>query len=114
VVVEEVNNNNEITSMSIEDESKQRTTMAFPRSSVMACRKILFEYGLSLQEFISQMILLVENRDPRIKSILESAKTNKSANATNMLSGDQRVLTNSRSIYAALDRNSPFNKDSEE
>lgn len=47
----------------------------------------------------------MENNDPRMKSILETAKTNKFANNKKQL-----VFTNSKAIYAALEQNSPFRK----
>lgn len=48
---------------------------------------------------------MMENNDPRMKSILETAKTNKFANNKKQL-----VFTNSKAIYAALEQNSPFRK----
>lgn len=45
----------------------------------------------------------MENKDPRIKSILESAKTEKFANKKRQL-----VFTNPKAIYAALGENDPL------
>lgn len=90
-------------------ESLERTQialwLALPKSSLVACRKLLFENGVSLQEMFSQIIVLMENNDPRIKSILETAKTNKFANNKKQL-----VFTSSKAIYAALEQNSPLRK----
>lgn len=77
--------------------------LALPKASLVACRKMLFENGVSLQELFSQIIVMMENKDPRIKSILESAKTEKFANKKRQL-----VFTNSKSIYAALEHKNPL------
>lgn len=77
--------------------------LALPKASLIACRRLLFEHGISLQEFFSQIVVMVENKDPRIKSIIDSAKTNKFANKKKQL-----VFTNSKTIYAALERNNPL------
>jgi hypothetical protein len=79
--------------------------LALPRTALVACRRLLFENGVSLQELFSQIIVMMENNDPRMKSILETAKTNKFANNKKQL-----VFTNSKAIYAALEQNSPFKK----
>ena len=44
-------------------------------------------------------VVMVENKDPIIKTILEAAKTNKFANTKR-----EYVFTNAKSIYAALER----------
>lgn len=45
----------------------------------------------------------MENKDPRIKSILESAKVDKFANKKKQL-----VFTNSKAVYAALGQVDPL------
>jgi hypothetical protein len=82
--------------------------LALPKASLVACRRMLFENGVSLQELFSQIIVMMENKDPRIKSILESAKTEKFANKKRQL-----VFTNPKAIYAALGENDPL-KDKKE
>lgn len=82
--------------------------LALPKASLIACRKMLFENGVSLQELFSQIIVMMENKDPRIKSILESAKADKFANRKKQL-----VFTNSKAVYAALGQLDPL-KDNKE
>ena len=69
---------------------------------------MLFENGVSLQELFSQIIVMMENNDPRIKSILESAKQDKYANRKKHL-----VFTNPKAVYAALGQVDPL-KDNKE
>lgn len=82
--------------------------LALPKASLVACRKLLFENGVSLQELFSQIVVMMENKDPRIKSILESAKNEKFANKKRQL-----VFTNPKAIYAALGQNDPLKKTKE-
>lgn len=82
--------------------------LALPKASLVACRKMLFENGVSLQELFSQIIVMMENNDPRIKSILESAKQDKYANRKKHL-----VFTNPKAVYAALGQVDPL-KDNKE
>ena len=50
----------------------------------------------------------MENKDPRIKNVLEEAKTNKFANKKK-----QFVFTNPKALYAALGEKDPL-KDNKE
>lgn len=90
-----------------EERSRIGLWLALPKSALVACRRVLFEHGISLQELFSQIIVMMENNDPRIKGILEAAKTNKLANNKKQL-----VFTNSKAIYAALGSKNPL-KDKE-
>ena len=63
-----------------EERTRVGLWLALPKASLIACRKMLFEHGVSLQELFSQIIVMMENKDPRIKNVLEEAKTNKFAN----------------------------------
>ena len=63
----------------------------------------MFEQGISLQEIFSQLVVMVENKDPAIKELIQSAKTNKLAN-----NRKQMVFTNSKSIYNALESKDPL------
>ena len=82
--------------------------LALPKASLIACRKMLFENGVSLQELFSQIIVMMENNDPRIKSILELAKTEKFANRKRKL-----IFTNPKAIYAALNEKDPLKNSKE-
>lgn len=82
-----------------EERIKTGIWLDLPKSSLTACRRMLFENGVSLQELFCQVIVMVENKDPIIKGILEAAKTNKFANTKR-----EYVFTNAKSIYAALER----------
>lgn len=95
--------------MITEHEERKRISLwlALPKESLIACRRLLFEKGVSLQELFAQVIIMLENKDPRIISILETAKTNKYANNKKQL-----VFTNPKSIYAALECKNPL-KDKE-
>lgn len=88
------------------DEEKRASIhlwIALPRASLVACRRLLFENGVSLQELFTQIIIMMENKDPRMKSILETAKVNKYANKKRQL-----VFTNSKAIYIALGQKDPL------
>lgn len=50
----------------------------------------------------------MENKDPRIKSILESAKKEKFANKKRQL-----IFTNPKAIYAALNEKDPLKNSKE-
>ena len=82
--------------------------LALPKASLIACRKMLFENGVSLQELFSHIVVMIENKDPRIKSILETAKKEKFANKKQQL-----VFTNPKSIYAALNEKDPLKNNKE-
>jgi hypothetical protein len=86
-----------------EERRKIHLWLALPKASLIAVRRILFEKGVSLQELITQVLVMLENKDPRIVSILESAKTNKYANNKKQL-----VFTNPKAIYAALESKNPL------
>jgi hypothetical protein len=90
-----------------EERSRIGLWLALPKASLVACRRLLFEHGVSLQELFSQIIIMMENNDPRMRSILETAKTNKLANNKKQL-----VFTNPKAIYAALGSKNPL-KDKE-
>jgi hypothetical protein len=92
----------------LEERTRIGLWLALPKASLVACRKLLFENGVSLQELFSQIIVMMENKDPRIKGILESAKTDKYANKRRQL-----VFTNPKAIYAALGQKDPL-KDNKE
>ena len=74
-----------------------------PKQSLIACKRFLFENGISLQELFCHVIVLVENKDPRIKTILEEAKKNKFSN-----NKKEYVFTNSKSLYAILESKNPL------
>lgn len=74
-----------------------------PKQSLIACKKILFENGISLQELFCHIIVLVENKDIRLRAILEEAKTNKFANKKK-----EFIFTNSKSIYGMLESKDPL------
>jgi len=86
-----------------EERIKTGIWLDLPKSSLTACRKMLFENGVSLQELFCQVIVMVENKDPAIKALLQEAKTNKIAN-----NRKQMVFTNSKSLYAALENKNPL------
>lgn len=77
--------------------------VSLPMASFIACRKYLFENGLSIQELFSRVLIMLENKDPAIKPIVEAAKKNKVANASTPY-----VFTNPRSIYAVLEHFNPL------
>ena len=52
---------------------------------------------------------MMENKDPRIKNVLEEAKTNKFANKKK-----QFVFTNPKAFYAALGEKDPLKKEMED
>jgi hypothetical protein len=87
----------------LEERCKFGLWFALPKTSLVACRRYLFENGISLQELFSQVIVMVENKDPAIKALLQEAKTNKIAN-----NRKQMVFTNSKSLYAALENKNPL------
>lgn len=91
-----------------EERTRVGLWLALPKASLIACRKMLFEHGVSLQELFSQIIVMMENKDPRIKNVLEEAKTNKFANKKK-----QFVFTNPKALYAALGEKDPL-KDNKE
>jgi hypothetical protein len=86
---------------------EQRHTLHFdvdvPFDSFIACRKYLFENGLSLQEFFSRVMIMLENKDPAMKAAVEMAKKNKVANAP-----IKYVFSNPKSLYAALEHRNPL------
>lgn len=86
-----------------EERKKLTLWFALPKSALVACKRLLFENGLTLQEFFSQIIVMMENKDPVIRQVVQAAKINRIANAKR-----QMVFTNSKSLYAALEFKSPF------
>jgi hypothetical protein len=87
----------------LEERIKFGLWFLLPKQSLIACKRYLFEHGISLQEFFSQAIMMVENKDPAIKPLLEAAKSNRLAN-----NKKQMVFTNSKSIYNALESKNPL------
>lgn len=87
----------------LEERIKFGIWLELPKASLVACRKYLFEQGISLQEIFSQLIVMVENKDPAVKELIQAAKTNKLAN-----NKKQMVFTNSKSIYNALESKDPL------
>lgn len=87
----------------LEERIKFGIWLYLPKNSLVACRKYLFEQGISLQEIFSQLVVMVENKDPAIKELIQSAKTNKLAN-----NRKQMVFTNSKSLYNALESKDPL------
>lgn len=79
--------------------------LELPKNSLMLCRRYLYEQGITLQELVAQVILMVENKDPAIKDLLNNAKNNKIAN-----NRKQMVFTNSKALYNALEMNDPLKK----
>lgn len=89
-------------------EPRHSVCVAVPKASLLACRIQLYEQGLCVQEILSQFLRLIENKDPRAVSIIQTAKNSKIANVRTKL-----IITNARTLYAALQRHSPFH-DTEE
>jgi ribosomal protein L17 len=87
----------------LEERIKFGIWLNLPKSSLVACKKNLFEQGISLQEIFSQLIVMVENKDPAVKELIQSAKTNKLAN-----NRKEMVFTNSKSLYNALESKDPL------
>lgn len=87
----------------LEERVKFGIWFSLPKASLIACKRYLFENGISLQELFSQVIVMVENKDPAIAPLLKAAKTNTIAN-----NKKQFVFTNSRSLYSALESKNPL------
>lgn len=94
-------------------ESIERTGLMLyfrlPRAAFISCKKTLFEHAISMQELFSQILDLLDKRDPRVMSILEHAKSNPIANNRKPL-----VFTNPNAIYSALKRLSPLKNKAED
>jgi hypothetical protein len=87
----------------LEERIKVGIWFDLPKNSLVACKKYLFEQGISLQEILSQLIIMVENKDPAVKELINSAKTNKIAN-----NKKEMVFTNSKSLYNVLESKNPL------
>jgi hypothetical protein len=86
-----------------EERVQERLCLAIPRASLVACKRFLFENSVTLQELVTQLVIMVENNDPAIKPILQRAKTHRQANNKKAM-----VFTNSKAIYAALEFSDPL------
>lgn len=87
----------------LEERIKVGIWLDLPKNSLVLCRRYLYENGITLQELMAQVIVMVENKDPSLKELLKNAKNNKIAN-----NKKQMVFTNSKALYDAFEKNDPL------
>lgn len=87
----------------LEERIKVGIWLDLPKNSLVLCRRYLYENGITLQELMAQVIIMVENKDPSLKELLKNAKNNKIAN-----NRKQMVFTNSKALYDAFEKNDPL------
>lgn len=86
-----------------EFETRTSVGIAVPRTSLVMFRRIMYENGITLQEFISQIIRMVVDRDPKMKAVLEAAKSKRIAN-----NKPKFIYTTPQALYSALEQKNPL------
>jgi len=96
--------------MIIVEEKKSRIRLDIETSeeALIEFRRLLFENGLSAQEFLSFLFLLSQMKDPNVIQLIELAKLEKIKN------NEKIKITNnpssSNALYNLLEQRSPLKK----
>lgn len=78
-------------------------SVGLPIESFVACKRLLYKNGMSVQELFSQVLEMLERNDPKILAVIEEAKKNKIANGKKTY-----VHSSPASLYAAMQADDPL------
>ena len=91
-----------------EKKNRVRIDISVPQEALIEFRKVLFENGLSVQEFIAFLFISTQLKEPTILNLIELAKLAKINNNENVEM--KHKPSSSNALYNLLERRSPINQ----
>lgn len=89
-----------------EEFTKVKFELAVPRHSLIELRRKLFIAGVSLQEFVSQIVILSEHNNPKMEEVFQLIAER--ANSSHEY--DEKKKMTVSVIYNAIEMKSPLNE----